>query len=106
MADNPEPVALAASPSVVATAPTSSSSATFVGWVSLPVNETAPAKVAVEESSLDSVYLAVFSEGFDGVTIADSASDFGDIATCRSTDDQDDALAEDAVFELIGAGEF
>ena len=59
---------------------------------------------AAEESSVDAAYLAVFSDTPDDFTIADSVSDFGDIATWRSADDADDAAAEDAVFELIGAG--
>lgn len=102
--DDPEPVASIASPAVVAVAPASSASPTLAGWVTMPANETAPAKSTVEESSSDTAYLAVFSEGFDGMTIANADRDFGDIATCRSTDETD-TWAEDAVFELIGAGE-
>lgn len=102
--DEPEPVVSIASPAVVAVAPASSASPTLAGWVTMPANETAPAKSTVEESSSDTAYLAVFSEGFDGMTIANADRDFGDIATCRSTDETD-TWAEDAVFELIGAGE-
>jgi hypothetical protein len=106
MADDSDSVATVVSPAVVAAAQATSSGSAIAGWVTLPANVSTPAKDATDETSLDIAYLAAFSEGFEGVTIAESANDFGDIATCRSVENGDDVLAEDAVFDLIGAGEF
>ncbi len=76
----------------------------LTGWILQAPVSTKPS-ATFTEAEVDVAYLAAGSE-LDDYIVAAADDDFGDIVTSRSLDDDSDELsAEDAVFELIGAGE-
>lgn len=98
-----EPAVETPAPTIVA--PVSGSF--LIGWRSQDLSaRDAQSGPVEEESPIDVAYLTAYGSDLTQVSISDFDSDFGDIATSRSLDDDSDASAEDSVFALIGAGRF
>jgi hypothetical protein len=106
LGDSPEvPAALVSDQPAAASAATTENQVLMLGWI-LPLSSTTATVIELESPELDFAYYSADEYEAADFSLAESDVDFGNIATNRTVDDEDsdDLSAEDAVFELIGAG--